>query len=98
MESRADRDRHNPIDGVVGILTAVASGVKSTFCRDAHGTFTESSKVMVTLTVFPGATSIGCGLGGFLLYMPREVPDGGGDCASQLPVGSWAALTNAGTL
>ncbi len=27
-----------------------------------------------------------------------EEPEGGGDCASQLPVGSWAALTNAGTL
>ena len=37
---------------------------------------------MVTLTVFPGATSIGCGLGGFLLYIPSEEPEGGGDCAS----------------
>src|SRR5204863_3559324 len=49
----------------------------------AHGTFAESSKVMLTLTVFPGTTSIGSGLGGFLLYTPSEEPDGGGDCASQ---------------
>ena len=55
---------------------------------EPHGAFTESSKVMSTLTVFPGATSIGCGVGGCLLYIPSDEPEGGGDWASQLPVGS----------
>jgi len=33
---------------------------------ETHGTFTASLNVMLTLTVFPGATSIGSGVGGFL--------------------------------
>jgi hypothetical protein len=33
-------------------------------------------------------TLIGSGFGGFLLYIPSEEPEGGGDCASQAPVGS----------
>jgi hypothetical protein len=38
---------------------------------------------MLTLMVFPAATSIGCGFGGFLLYIPSDEPEGGGDWASQ---------------
>src|SRR5213078_1593075 len=65
---------------------------------EAHGTLAESSNVMLTLTVFPGATSIGCAFGGFFAYIPSEEPDGGGVWASQAPVGSYAALTYAGTV
>jgi hypothetical protein len=62
-----------------------------------HGVFAESSNVMLTATVFPGTTSIGSGFGGFSLYTPSEEPDGGGDWASQAPVGSYAVVTYAGT-
>ena len=52
-----------------------------------------SSNVTLTFAVLPGATSIGAGVGGFVEYIPSDVPDGGGESAPQLPVGSKATVT-----
>ena len=53
-----------------------------------YGTLFESSNASFTFAVFPGSTVIGSGVGGLLAYIPRDDPDGGGDWASHLPVGS----------
>ena len=44
-----------------------------------HGAFIASSKISVTFTVFPESTETGSGFGGFLIYLPSEVPVGGGE-------------------
>ena len=52
-----------------------------------YGILFESSNVSLILTVFPGSTLIGSGVGGLLAYIPRQEPVGGDDCASHFPEG-----------
>ena len=79
-------DVHDNCHGVE--FLAAVRGTAARRPESLYGTLFESSNASFTFAVFPGSTVIGSGVGGLLAYIPRDDPDGGGDWASHLPVGS----------